>query len=860
MRRKVFAVIATLAMVLGLASVATAATLIGTATLTAGQDVVPGTGQNAREFSVRVANNHPSDTLLSRGPRFNYVSIILPTDAGITTNASTITPPAGWKAQVIDNDNVKLHEVRFRPDGGEGLAPGANVTFTFPADVAAPASGDRSGDFVVSVSDDGGKTLTGIGNLTSTVRVLEVVDLGALAPAGVTDQSATSGQSITYGVAVRNHATQALAVTPSLSSDGGDTVVNVAAATINSNGTKTFEFPVATRAVENGTSTSTFTGDATSEAADAIEKRLGLEVQGAPKLALDPSFFNPKFVKSGTLLTYDFSVLANKSNPPTLALSDCTLSFAGTTTTLASPVSFAENAGSADLKFKSTRVEGAEGEHAANVKCQGVDGNGKAASYDVTLDKLITIDNTLPGVTVDLAFVSRGAGQTAVSNEDTLNIVVNVDESVAADKINLRTNGGDGGQEIPCDVSSTRSTRHTCTVKNPDFESSTTKVLAEAQVTDKAGNIGAAASSPLDVDLGVPELISARTESLKQVRVEFDDQTVLRGGCNPQQWRVQGHVVSKVLFSDGTTDCTSPPKPRGQGGPGTDPQRWSKARILVLADSLNDRDETPKVTYTQDTSANPLADNVFDAALHQAVTDSLDSVVGIVPPAPQLTVVTRSDHETGAREDAYREQGAGTKNKPTGDKSDKYWTNQTGSNLHVGFTGGKANYLVQAVDGNGNVLVEQTVDASGGGTIAVPIGNADGTFVRGIRLKNAAGAGDALFFDVGLDRVRPDISGSTIDGDGDEVTVSFSEVIPSTLGTDYANDWFVWQRADGGRTYYHPNEVTVGSTDVERKLTVQLPEPELFGGVVYLFTSGEQLEDAKRYEDRAGNFLPDSDT
>lgn len=71
----------------------------------------------------------------------------------------------------------------------------------------------------------------------------------------------------------------------------------------------------------------------------------------------------------------------------------------------------------------------------------------------------------------------------------------------------------------------------------------------------------------LEVDLFAPEFAVARTEKLTQIRVEFDDQTIIRGGCNPQQWDVEGHLVTKVLFSD-ETECTSPPNSRGRGTTG----------------------------------------------------------------------------------------------------------------------------------------------------------------------------------------------------------------------------------------------------------------------------------------------------
>lgn len=839
MRRTFFAVIATLALVVGLTSVASAAsTLSGSARLTAAStNVLPGQGAQAPEFSVDVSNTSQAGLLPDQGPRVNYVNIILPSAAGITTNPS-VQAPSGWTAEITDQGS--LQTVKFRATGS-GIAPGGTQRFTFPANVAAPSSGDVSGDFRVAISDNGGQTTEPArGDLTTIIRVLEVVSLGALSPAGVTDQSATGDQSITYGVTVRNHATQALTVTPSLTSDQSDTIGTAAPVSIASTGSKTFDFPVTLGSQGSGERTSKFTGGASSADAAAVSKDSLLTVQAPPGLSLDATSFTPKFVRASSLISYEFGVTANKTQPPTLRLNTCTLSFADTTTSLAAPVTFDAGSRSQTLSFASTNVAGSEESHPVRIQCQGVDGNDHPVSYDLR-NLVVTIDNTAPLVTVELI---KPSGQEAVKNGDTVRVTGTVDEVAQVDFVRLRPNRGD---DIPCTVGGGESTTFSCQV-SPTFEAGTTSVHAEAQVTDKAGNIGGAASTPVVVDLKKPELNFAQTLSGKQILIRFEDQTAIRGGCNPTQWTVNGHVVSRVLFSNGT-ECTSPPGPRGaQGAEG------SNFRILVLADELADRDETPLVKYTRD-ETNPLADNVADAALNIADTASITSIPGILPPAPEISdsgnAVTRTDHVTGEREAAYREQGTGTK-----PDTDTYWTNRAGSDLLVGFTGGKAGYKIQAVDGNGNPVgdPQEITASSGSGTLTVSIGTSDGRFVRGIRLINAAGAGPATFFDVALDRVTPDIVKAT--GADDKVTVGFSEVLP--VGTDFANDWYAWENVPGGRDFYQSQRVDRTGNLAERILTVAFDNRGPFGGALYLFTSGGF--DGQRYEDRAGNFLSDGDS
>lgn len=799
------------------------------ARLTTGANVLPG---NARPFSIEVTNTSSRDLVLAGGSQINYVSVILPSAAGVTTNPN-VEAPSGWTVQVTDRGS--LQRIKFQTESSP-IAPGDSIRFDFPADVAAPAAGDESGEFRLAVSADGGVTTEPAqGDLRTVIRVLEVTELAALAPAGVTDQSATAGQSITYGVRVRNHARATLSVTATLSSNhDDDTVGGAKQARIPSGKTRPYAFPV-TLGPASGQRVATFAGGATSSAASAVTTTAELVVEAAPRLALDADSFAPRFVRSDVPIKYRFRVDANKSNPPTLRLSSCMLSFAGTATRLPGSIRFGPGTAAQTLSFSPTVVNGDEGAHTVRMSCDGVDGNDHPASYRLTEPNLVTIDNTPPVLTVDLDIPD---GQDAVKSGDTLTIRGAVDEDAELDFVGLRS---DAGETFPCTPSGTE--EFECEV-SPDFADGTTEVLAEAQATDRAGNVGAASSDPVAVDLVPPKLVVARTLSTRQLLVRFDEDNVIRGGCNPTQWDVGGHLVVKVLFSNGD-DCTSPPQAAGRSGPSGAP---SNSRILVLADALRDRDETPVVTYTRSAAGAP-SDNVRDDAANLAASARVRAVPGILPPPPELVAVTRTDSTNPGERERSVKDGEGTK-----PDTDTHWTNQPGDDLRVEFTGARKGYRVQVVDGNGDpVGSPQKVTAeSGGGVVAVPIGRVDRRYVRGLRLINAAGAGDPAYFDVVLDRVVPRINGAT--ADGDNVAVRFTEPIP--FGSDFANDWFAWEKVSGGRDYYQARRVDRTDDSAERVLTVPFEDRGPFGGVDYVFTSTGP--GAARYEDRAGNALRDS--
>lgn len=845
MRNTLVTVLALLALLGGLTNVAVAQDRTsGTADLTKGPSVVPGTH---RSFAIEVTNTSSPDVLgaqqITPGliddqpvpgqQRIDYVSILLPSAAGVTTNPDTHAPP-GWTVHVIDRGD--LQRLRFQTTSAP-IAAGDSVTFAFPTDVAAPAAGDESGTFRVAVSSDGGRTTEPArGDLRTRITVLEVTEMGAVAPAGVVDQSATGGQEIDYAVEVRNHARQTLRVTPTLASDhDGDAVGSVSSAAVPAGRTRTFTFPIALGAV-SGERVRTFSGGATASAARSETATRALRVQQAPELSLDPSTFTPRFVRADAPIRYEFSVRADKANPPALTVRTCRLSFADTTAPLEDPLRFGPDGASRTLSFAPTRVLGDHGIHTVRVSCDGVDANDYPVPIELVERDLVTIDHEAPDVSVELDIP---AGQTAVKSGDTVRVSGTVEEGAELDFVRLRT---DTGQTFRCPSAGSR--EFDCEV-SPRFTEGTTEVLAEVQATDQAGNVGAAASDPAEVDLIDPQLTLARTLSTRQVLVRFDEQNVIRGGCDPAQWTVGDHIVLRVLFSNGD-ECTTPPRPSDQSGPSGAPSNF---RVLVLGDELDDRDETPVVEYARSVIG-VLGDDVRDGAANRAATAQLVAQPGILPPSPDLVAVTRTDSvgSAGEREPATKH---GNGSKPG---TDAYWTNQVGDDLVVEFAGARKGYRAEVVDGSGEAIGEPVTvtDTSGGGSIAVPIGRAERRYMRGLRLINDAGAGDPTYFDVVLDRRPPAIADAV--ADDDRVIVSFTEAL--TFGSDFANDWYAWERVPGGREYYQAKRVDTTADNTERVLTVPFENRGPFGGADYVFTSTGP--GAARYEDRAGNPLADT--
>ena len=562
-----------------------------TARLTVGQQVFPGQNQ---PYSIQVNNSG----LPIAGETINAVRILLPTQGtGVTNGAAPIVGPGTWTATRVSNGT--LQSILFK---GGTIAPGGNAVFTFPANVPAPASSDRSGVVQVQVSSDGGMTTsnatvpTGSGNtLTTAVRVLEVTTIAPASPAGVTDGTGTAGQPVVFTTSIKNHATNALLVDPALTVGGtnsNETVTDQAPTTIASGATSSFNFPVTLGSTGTADRTATFTGGGTAPGAVAAAKSTNLVVQVAPGLTPRLNTLSPRVVRptAGTPVEYTFTINADKVGTPGLTLGDgSSLSFAGNSIPLQGTTSFAGGAATQTLTFGPMAITGADGVYDADLVLVGSDANDKAFSQTVSLADAIEIDSILPVITAELELPNDedGDAQSAAKNGDEITVSGSVSDNLGAtiDFVELRSNAGDV-INVPVTVSGGEYTGSAVV----EFSEGATSFLAAAQATDTAGNRGVVESTPAVVDLFAPTLVNpGEVLSTTALRVQFDDAAgLVAGGCNPTEWEVDGAVVSDVQYTNGTS-CR-----QGLMGSPAAPDNY---RVLVLGSAIDETEE-PAVTYT----------------------------------------------------------------------------------------------------------------------------------------------------------------------------------------------------------------------------------------------------------------------
>lgn len=802
MKRSAVAVVVVALLLVGLLPAVALGAVPGTANLTdASRAVYPGA---ARELGITVTN-----TNLVVGNRANAVRILLPSSSGITNTATAPTPPSGWNVTVTRTATAQA----LTYTSATGLAGGSSLTFPFAADVAAPSGCDRSGVFQVSLSGDGGATATpATGNLTTTIRVLELVGgLAPTAPAGVTDSTGTAGQAITLGMAVRNHASSAVTATPAVTSNGGETISQPAPATIASGQTRAFSVPVT---LPDAARTSRFTASASTPCGQTPNAVLDFVVQARPTLALATNSFTPRSVNTGPQAK-TFSATLNKTGAQTLTLDAGALSFCSNTLPLDTPVSFSGGNGGTGVTWGPAVVTGPDGTCDATFTFTGIDSNDAQFSSTLSAAQLVTIDSIAPTVAVGVTLPS---GQTAVKNGDRITITCAIDDANArVDFVEIRPNVGDP-IATSCGAAPT-----------VNFPAGATSFIVVAQVTDAAGNTGGGVSSEQVIDNLVPVFDHAMTLSLRQIRVTFSDNAIVSGGCDPTSWSAGGTLVVEVLNDNGngSTACD---------------QATNNSRILVLAQSLESGDAEPNVTYTnRAVSRSPAR----DGAANQAATATVKAIVGIAPPIPDIIAVYRNTGDASTPESATFDE-------------ERYWTRFGGNDLVVEFAGARTGYSVEILDGQGNVLRREAVTfpESGNPQTRIPIGTTEGEYVRGIRLVNASNLrGNPATLRIVLDQTLPQMTGAT-KTTPTAVDVTFSEKIWE--GTDFAFDWLPYENvaeAEGGRQYYNVDRVS--GSGATRTLTVStFANNGPFGGAEYLLVSGNGV----RYRDRAGNALTDTIT
>lgn len=830
-RRRGLAILITTALATAFLPVAVAnAAPTAVAALTAGKDVFPG----AASFTINVTNNRTAPLGLAGGETVNFVDIKLPNTAGIKTSAVP-TAPQGWTATRTSAGGLQTYTFR-----GGSIAPGSSLPFTFPASVAAPTA-DRSGTFEVAVSSDNGRTSDGAeGALTTVIRTLDIVEgsLKATAPSGVTDGTATAGQTIDYAFQVRNLARGTQTVSPQLSSDSSsDTIQQAPAQSLAAGAVGTF----VSKLTFGGSSNRpvSLTAAANASPSQALTEAASFTVQAPAELVLDAASFKPTAVRPN--LPTSFTIDATKFNDPALNIASSSLSLPTGVTANGGALSFSDGA-TQTLSFGPASATGADNVYDVTFSFAGTDSNGFGFTKTQTLSDALTLDSIGPVIdpfTVTLPTDADGRRQTAASNDgDKIDVAGRLDDcSVAADKLKvvLQPNVGSA---IPVPVTRSAdgcefSGSITTGGEGTTFADGTTSFVALASASDAAGNAGSNATAKTIVDLVLPVFTDAITlgasdtsTSADRILVTFTDATTVFGGCSEAHWSIDGELlVRDVRYSDGS-ECVP-----GQAGP-------DNSRLLLLVEP---RDQDLQTNVTYDPQARPVTDPAKDSAGQDALEDTIATVVGVVPAAPEIVTVTRGDG-AGGREDAVLDGGS-------------YYTNQAGNDLEVTFAGGRAGYTIRVLDGAGNRLSESSVGGSPS-TVKVPLGTTDGTLVRNLQLVNTVGKVSELTkLTVVLDRIKPALGSVTKTSDR-SVDVTFSEILAS--GTNFAEDWFVYENnrdqdpadPDDDRAYYQVGSVT--GNGATRTLNTNSDLQNLGSvGADYLLRN----PDGVRYEDRAGNTL-----
>ena len=808
------------------------------------------------------------------GRNINAVAVNLPTSS--TGMVVLNSQEAGsFKTVQVSSDGTK---VTFR---GGCIAPQGVQRFFVAVTVPRPARTDLSGSWVVQVSSDNMATSTNAvppadGTLTSTVKALELVpkSLRPIAPTnadntrGVTDGSGTggapgrNGQTITYGWDVRNHAREPIAVTGLLESGNsldrpGPAVVK----TIAGNGAVTsFSVPVTLGEAPTDRS-NVFVLNLSAPGAPTPTKMSAFNIQQPAEVSL--TNLHPVYARSGAGSAREFTVAASKVGAG-FDLANTALTFGTNVAAVKDPPArFAKGVAAATLAYQIPEITGAEGPLDATVALSGKDDN--LAPVNVTKSVgAITIDNNAPSLTVPLPVLGTNGkdadGDTLVAASDgtrvtvggavvgtgldpgTLKVWLQPDVGPAI-PVPMTTTPGPGGGSFGGSVSGGAVT----------WVDGATRFSVVAEIADEAGNVGTGQSGFTSIDQAPPVIDgnAAVITSPTTVRLEWDDQTGIRGGCDPRTYGVGGSEVTEVRDSSGE-NC------KGKSGLSQD-----GVRILVLRSPLG-ADETPGVTYSvpvdRATARAAGYEPVKDGAANDAATQTVSTINDVIPPAPNLTNPQRKDHLSGAREAAYFDAEDG-----------RYYTNVGGADAISATVGGirHTNYKIQVLDGSGTVLA--TYDANDkpamsplasewSQQVLIPLGTTDATYVRSVRLVSSLGKASAqTVARFVLDTAKPTIGDSALAGPG-EAFGYFNEKV--VAGTNNSNDWFAtWTMVSEGEARpVHTQVLDVRTVDGQnltaRRATFEGIDENAFRTLDYSLQNPSSV----RYEDRAGNLMPDTVT
>jgi hypothetical protein len=828
------AVLAFALMPIGVASASAAAT----ANLaSSAQKVFPSPSADV-PFSISVQNNETGIIGSIGGRSINWVRVILPASRGFTLGgAAGSIGKTGWT--VTETRTASSQSLTYHSGV---LTSGSTTTFDFPVRIARPADADREAPFQVLVSGDGGQTTReATGTLTSLVKILEVVSGGVSAPGGAADGTGSAGQLVSYSMGIRNHAANAVSVTPTLTPRDGDTVQTAAsAASVGGNGalgTFVSQVRLNPNIARDANHRFDVSAAKTTGGSVADTRQFLYGVQVPPVLRLDEGSFQPRFVQVGTGRDYRYSANFTKLNTPTLLVTSGTLSFADTTAALDLPSGGAPFNGAAqELRSVRQVPQGQDGDYKVSYAFQILDGNGFSYTQTLTSDgNLITLDALDPIVRILGVVLPNDADnqrQTRAKDNDLVTINGeardrNIDPSGLT--VRIRVQGGETFTIPQSNVSTTNVTggfNWTATFR-PTFGVQQGNFDVEATLVDRAErSAGADLDELIGIDNIPPQLgLQGYVIDLRRIEVVFDENFEILGGCNPLLYSVDGELlVSSVSYADGSTCVSGRAAPDGVA---------KNVRVLTLMRDRPRGDE-PSVRYNpRNALGGNHSDRVKDAAGHYSALGVQDVISLVRPPIPTLDLVRRNnDTET-----AVFDEGVFWTRFPNGDTVARI----TGAGVRSGD-------VLESLDQNGNVL-RRSAPAGGNSatlSVVVPIGTTDGTYARSIRLVSARNiAGEGLPLSIALDRAAPTLQSATAVNEN-TVRVTFSEVV--WAGTNFASDWRAYENDEGQRAEIGVRSVTGNRTTRDLEVARQNFGP--LNAAQYLF---EALGTNTRYEDRAGN-------
>jgi hypothetical protein len=888
MNRRYLAVLAAALTIFSLMPAAAAlASATSTARLTSQPVVFPGD----TTYTVEVKNTEAQLV----GKTINHVSIQLPTAAANVVFRGT--PPAAGNFT-----NVKVTKAGFTQIvtyRGGTIAPQGTQTFSIPVTVQRPARSDLSGAFVVQTSsDDGvsGKTsaVTAGGTLTTAVEALEILT-GSIKPTaptnadnskGVTDHTATAGQTVTYTFDVKNHAKESLNITAQMTADnpvdkpGASATQSVA----GNDGVATFTVPIVLGPAVTQRQT-VLTASAIAPNADAAGKTDALTVQVPVNLTF--SQLQPLRVTSGPNSAREFTVTAAKIGGPAFTLDSGALRFGGNVASVKNPpIDFAAGGQSRSLSYTIAEIAGNDGALAASITSAGIDNNLAGVNLSFAYPDPIVIDNIAPVFDIPLPILGNAGkdqdGDQVVAANDTISI--SVSGCVTGNDLDAPTLkvwlDPDAGADIPVTVSRSTTNDGLCfTGSAPTstnrWNDAATQFTVAASIQDTATNLGTGVSPATQIDQVAPVLDrrpnAAVVESPTVIRLRFDDTSGIRGGCDRNTWSVtvngQPRTVSEVRNGAGE-NCADQDGPVGTASPrNCDP---TGVRKLVLSAPLG-ADDIPEITYAipGNNAAAARAVGMYllkDCAANDALRQTITAATTLIPAPPSVTNLQRRDHQTGARETLYHDT-----------QEDRYYTNvgdsAPGADDAIKATVGgvKGGYTIEVLDG-GQVIksyparpataVEQLNNAEWTQDITIPVPDAVGGYTRGVRLRSKVGnVSLPVQFSIVVDKQLPTIRTATLSGAG-EVHVRFVEKVVNQGANDRKEDWYVrWTMVTEGETRVVRTNMETFTTVAEdpfflRRGTFVGVDESTFQGVDYL----RQNDNTPLYEDRAGNYLLDTFT